>query len=202
MAQVIMQRQFPKQAVRVLPLSRYLSFFILPCLTVLVLSLISHAGQQTDTIQTEKELISALVKIGNQQPSIRSLIQQHQSLIAKRLWERLIAKAADTSYDKGAGHSLALYDIALAVADHLKDGRLLASTYSNIGRTYSGLGKTTEAIRSCLESKRLFESVGARRDLIYILSDIGSLYLYARLQASPVLFRAISCDGGGREKFK
>lgn len=176
-----MQRQFPNQAGRVLPLSRYLSFFFLLCFTALVLSSISRAGQQTEAIQTEEELASALVKIGNhQQPSIRTLIQQHQSLVTKRLWEKLIAKAADSYYDKGADHSLALYDIALAVADHLKDARLLASTRYNIGRTYSGLGKTTEAIRSCLESKRLFESVGARRDLIYVLSDIGSLYLYAR----------------------
>ena len=176
-----MQKQFPKQAGRVLPLSRYLSFFFLLCFTVLVLSSTSRAGQQTETIQTEEELISALVKIGNhQQPSIRTLIHQHQSLVTKRLWEKLIAKAADSYYDKGADHSLALYDIALAVADHLKEARLLASTHYNIGRTYSGLGKTTEAIQSCLESKRLFESVGARRDLIYVLSDIGSLYLYAR----------------------
>ncbi|MGH9428952.1 MAG: tetratricopeptide repeat protein, partial [Terriglobia bacterium] len=181
MAQGILQRQFPKQAGRVLPLSRYLSFFFLLCFTVLVLPSTSRAGQQTETIQTEEEFISALVKIGNhQQPSIRTLIQQHQSLITKRLWEKLIVKATDSYYDKGADHSLALYDIALAVADHLKDAKLLASTHYNIGRTYSGLGKTTEAIRSCLESKRLFESVGARRDLIYVLSDIGSLYLYAR----------------------
>ncbi len=181
MAQGVMQRQFPKQAGRVLPLSRYLSFFFLLCFTVLVLSSTSRAGQQTKAIQTEEELVSALVKIGNhQQLSIRTLIQQHQSLVTKRLWENLIAKAADSYYDKGADHSLALYDIALAVADHLKDAMLLASTRYNIGRTYSGLGKTAEAIRSCLESKRLFESVGARRDLIYVLSDIGSLYLYAR----------------------
>ncbi|MBS1789663.1 MAG: CHAT domain-containing protein [Acidobacteria bacterium] len=181
MAQGILQRQFPKRAGRVLPLSRYFSFFFLLCFTVLVLPSTSQAGQQTETVQTEEELITALVKIGNhQQPSIRTLIQQHQSLVTKRLWEKLIAKAADSYYDKGADHSLALYDIALAVADHLKDARLLASTHYNIGRTYSGLGKTTEAIRSCLESKRLFESVGARRDLIYVLSDIGALYLYAR----------------------
>jgi CHAT domain-containing protein len=181
MVQVIKQTQFPKQAGRVLPLSRYLSFFFLLCFTVLVLSSTSRAGQQTETIQTEEELIIALVKIGNQQqPSIRTLIQQHQALVTKRLWDKLIVKAADSYYDKGADHSLALYDIALAVADHLKDVRLLASTHYNIGRTYSGLGKTTEAIRSCLESKRLFESVGAKRDLIYVLSDIGALYLYAR----------------------
>jgi CHAT domain-containing protein/tetratricopeptide (TPR) repeat protein len=180
MAQGILQRQFPRQAGRVLPLSRYLSFFFLLCFIVLVLSSSGRAGYQYGSVQNEDDLISELIKIGNNQPSIRTLIQQHQSLVTKRLWEKLIAKAADSYYDKGADHSLALYDIALAVADHLKDARLRASTHYNIGRTYSGMGKTTEAIRSCLESKRLFESVGGRRDLIYVLSDIGSLYLYAR----------------------
>lgn len=176
-----MREQVLKHAGRVSSLSRYLFFFLLLCFTVLVLSSTNRAGQQTETIQAEEDLISALVKIGpDQQPSIRTLIQQHQSLVTKRLWEKLIARAADSYYAKGADHSLVLYDIALAVADHLKDARLLARTHYNIGRTYSGLGKITEAIRSCLESKSFFESVGARRDLIYVFSDIGSLYLYAR----------------------
>lgn len=181
MAQDIMHGQFPKHAGRVSLLSRYLSLFFLLYFTLLLLSSTNRAGQQTETIQAEEELISALVKIGNdQQPSIRTLIRQHQSLVTKRLWEKLIAKAADSYYIKGADYSLALYDVALAVADHLKDARLMASTHYNIGRTYSGMGKTTDAIRSCLESKKLFESVGIRRDLIYVFSDLGSLYLYAR----------------------
>jgi CHAT domain-containing protein len=173
-----MRRQFLQHAGRVLLLSRHLFLLFL---TLSAAPPVVCAGQQVGVIQTEEDLIAALVKAGNSQPpSIQAVLQQHHSIVTNQLWKKLIAKAANSYYVTGPDHSLAFYNIALAVADYLKDVRLLASTHYNIGRTYSGLGKATEAIQSCLESKKLFEAVGARRDLIYVLSDLGSLYLYAR----------------------
>lgn len=161
------------------PRRRY--FPALICLTAILCFQINIFAQQTNTIRTEEELITTLMKAdGDQQASLSTLLQDHSSLVTPRLWKKLIAKATNAYYSDGPEHSLALYRIAVAVANHLKEAKSLASTHYYICRTYSGMGRTDEAIRSCLESRVLFESAGLRRDLIYVLSDVGSLYLYAR----------------------
>jgi len=53
-----------------------------------------------------------------------------------------------------------------------------ASAYYKIGWAEFGRGNIASAIEKYLESKRLFEEAHARRDLIYILADLGSLYIY------------------------
>ncbi len=65
------------------------------------------------------------------------------------------------------------------IAEGLKDHKLIATTHYSIGRTFSSLSKVDAAIQSYLTSKKAFESAGVRRDLIYIFSDLGALYLYA-----------------------
>lgn len=161
--------------------SRRTYFLALICFTVILCLQINTSAQQTNTIRTEEELINTLMKAdGDQQTSLQNLLQDYSSLVTSRLWRKLIAKATNAYYSDGPDRSLALYRIAIAVADHLKDVKSLASTHYYVCRTYSGLGRTDEAIRSCLESRRLFESAGLRRDIVYVLSDVGSLYLYAR----------------------
>ncbi len=161
--------------------SRRTFFPALICFTIILCPQLNSFAQQTSPIQSEEELISTLMKAdSDRQTSLQYLLQDYSSLVTPRLWKKLIAKATSAYYSDGPDRSLALYRVAIAVADHLKDVKSLASTHYYICRTYSGLGKTDEAIRSCLESRRLFESAGLRRNLIYVLSDVGSLYLYAR----------------------
>ena len=57
--------------------------------------------------------------------------------------------------------------------------RVAASTYYKFGWAEFGRGNIASAIEKYLESKRLFEQAQARRDLIYILADLGSLYIYS-----------------------
>ncbi len=57
--------------------------------------------------------------------------------------------------------------------------RRAASTLYKIGWAEFGRGNIASAIEKYLESKRLFEEAHARRDLIYILADLGSLYIYS-----------------------
>lgn len=57
--------------------------------------------------------------------------------------------------------------------------RIAASTYYKIGWAEFGRGNIASAIEKYLESKRLFEEAHARRDLIYVLADLGSLYIYS-----------------------
>src|SRR5205807_3509815 len=78
---------------------------------------------------------------------------------------------------------------ALAIAAHSQQPRVgqtndpeqlrrAASAYYNIGWAEFGRGNIASAIERYLESKRLFEEAHARRDLIYILADLGTLYIY------------------------
>ena len=60
-----------------------------------------------------------------------------------------------------------------------EQSRLAASTYYKLGWAEFGRGNIASAIEKYLESKRLFEQAQARRDLIYILADLGSLYIYS-----------------------
>lgn len=63
--------------------------------------------------------------------------------------------------------------------DNAEQLRLAASTEYKIGWAEFGRGNIASAIEKYLESKRLFEEAHARRDLIYVLADLGSLYIYS-----------------------
>lgn len=63
--------------------------------------------------------------------------------------------------------------------DNAQQLRLAASTAYKIGWAEFGRGNIASAIEKYLESKRLFEEAHARRDLIYVLADLGSLYIYS-----------------------
>jgi CHAT domain-containing protein/type II secretory pathway pseudopilin PulG len=62
--------------------------------------------------------------------------------------------------------------------DSAEQLRRAASTYYEAGWAEFGRGNIASAIEKYLESKRLFEEAHAKRDLIYILADLGTLYLY------------------------
>jgi len=63
--------------------------------------------------------------------------------------------------------------------DSAEQLRRAASTYYEAGWVEFGRGNIASAIEKYLESKRLFEEAHAKRDLIYILADLGTLYLYS-----------------------
>lgn len=63
--------------------------------------------------------------------------------------------------------------------DSAEQLRRAASTYYEAGWAEFGRGNIASAIEKYLESKRLFEEAHAGRDLIYILADLGSLYIYS-----------------------
>src|SRR5947199_10498414 len=63
--------------------------------------------------------------------------------------------------------------------DNAEQLRRAASTEYKIGWAEFGRGNIASAIEKYLESKRLFEDAHARRDLIYVLADLGSLYIYS-----------------------
>jgi CHAT domain-containing protein len=168
---------------RACPLSR--SFVRSVCLLLFTVWLLpASASAQSGSspqYQSQDELISALLKLNSsQRENIQALLDSHQSLVTTALWKGLISLAADAYRSQGQEQSLQLYDVAIEVAGRLKDGRRLATTYYYVGRTCAAAGKIKDAIQAYLASKKIFEESGLRKDLIYILSDLGSLHLYSQ----------------------
>jgi CHAT domain-containing protein len=151
--------------------------FILCSLLLLSISPLIAIGQDRDSIQSEADLVSALCSKETAQPAIQSLIRSHPQLINSDLWTEVIKQAVRAYYSESSERSIAIYNIAIQVAAQLRDPKLLAATYYNIGRTYSGLNKFRDAIESYEKSKAYFEQAGQSTGLANVLADLGALYL-------------------------
>jgi CHAT domain-containing protein len=120
-----------------------------------------------------------LVKFNNaQKENVQAMLDGNHALVSPLLVDKLMERAAAAYYQKGAEQALQIYDIAIEVAARLKDERRLATAYHNLARTCAASGKTKEAIQAYLTSKKIFEEAGMHKDVVYILSDLGSLFLY------------------------
>ncbi len=132
------------------------------------------------TVADEEALLTTLQRLNqNQKSELYQLLNDHRSLLTPRLWEKLMKQARSDYYSAGAERAIYLYDVAIEVAQALGDKKRLGATWYNKGLTYSGSGKTQAAIQAYTVAKQFFEEAGAQRDLIYILSDLGTLYLYS-----------------------
>jgi len=163
---------------------RRLPFFRPALLAFLALSLLppitSFAQSQgVKAFTTEESLLNAIHQLSQDRSSeIQALLDEHRNLVTPRLWQMLMSRAASAYHHVSEDRALQLYDAAIAVAQALDDKKRLGATYYNRGLTLSGGGKTREAIRAYTTAKQYFEEAGAQRDLIYILSDLGTMSLY------------------------
>lgn len=105
------------------------------------------------------------------------LLDSNPGLVTQKLWQQLLDNAAGIYYSQGSAQAITLYQTALQVAERLPNKRSLAITYYNLGQTYSGAGNMKEAIAAYRASKDAFDGAGCLRDGIYLLSDLGALYL-------------------------
>lgn len=146
---------------------------------MLLLSIVGSSQSQNPTIDTdEKALLSALQRLNQSQESeLRQLLNDHRKLLTPRLWEKLMKQARSDYHSVGAERAIYLYNVAIEIAHALGDQKRLGATWYNKGLAYSGSGKTQAAIQAYIVAKQFFEETGARRDLIYIFSDLGTLYL-------------------------
>ncbi len=142
---------------------------------------INSFSQPSDTLRcrTTDELISALARLDGPQKA-QALLDYNQALIAPTLVDKLMERAAAAYYQKGAEQALVIYDIAIEVAVRLKDQRRLATANYNLARTCAAAGKIKEATQAYLTSRKMFEEAGLRKDSVYILSDLGALFLYSQ----------------------
>jgi CHAT domain-containing protein/Tfp pilus assembly protein PilF len=151
--------------------SAAISFALLFCLTTL-----PFQAQQPQTINTETELILALVNTKKASQEIKNVLHSNAPLVTANLWQTLIGMAAQKLY-QSTEQAFLLYDLAREVAIQLKDQKRLATTYYNIARSHSGLGNYDNAIAAYLESQKAFEAAASERDVIYILADLGIISL-------------------------
>jgi len=127
-------------------------------------------------IESEGELAVLLCRTHEGEQARDLLLRSNPKLINTQLWSALTYRAAADYYERSPAQALATYDVALEIAMRLKSPRLLALTYYNIGRTYSGMNQPSKAIGAYEKSREAFEQAGLKRDLTYILADLGLLY--------------------------
>jgi len=101
-------------------------------------------------------------------------LESHKDLVTPELWQRFIDAA-----DYRAIEPRAAYKLALEVASKLDDKRLSGLTHYKIGWYQFGQGEIADAIQSYLQSKQFLEETQSRRDLIYVLADLGTLYIFS-----------------------
>lgn len=143
---------------------------------ILFLSPLYSFGQSPiRDIQTETDL-AAMLCAQEGDSGRAQLLRSHGQLVNKDLWEALNSRAATAYYISTPERSLATYDIAVEVAAHLQNPKLVATSYYNIGRTYSGLNQISKAIEAYERSRRVFEESNLQNDLTYVLADLGLLY--------------------------
>ena len=150
---------------------------LLRCTIVLCLISTVVCGQQADQsqIKNQDDLVSALISACRADLACgRTLLQSHRDLVTPDLWQRIIWLADHRAIDSAAG-----YELALEVASEANDKRLSGLTHYKIGWHQFGQGEISDAIQSYLQSKRLLEEAQARRDLVYVLADLGTLYIFA-----------------------
>ena len=150
---------------------------LLRCTIVLCLVWSAVCGQQVDQsqIKDRDQLVIALISACRADLSCgRNLLEAHRDLLSPELWQRFISMADYRAIDPPAA-----YELAFEVASRLNNKRLSGLTHYKIGWYQFGQGKIADAIESYLKSKQLLEDVQARRDLIYVLADLGTLNIFA-----------------------
>jgi CHAT domain-containing protein len=147
-----------------------LSLFLIlfGCITV-------TSAQSVTPQPASQEFLSILIHSSSVTETER-LLDANPAAITSQLWKQLLDEAKRAYYKQSPARSIALYEIALLVAERLPDQRSLAMTHYDLGQTYSGMGKMKEAIAAYLASKDAFDLAGFQRDSVYLLSDLGALY--------------------------
>jgi CHAT domain-containing protein len=126
-------------------------------------------------IQTKIELVSALCRPSQDRQSREILLTSNPKLVNIGLLTDLNELAA-AFYRLSPEQSLAIYEVATQVAIKLNDPKLIATTYYKSGRVYSASNQFSRAVDVYEKSRGYFEQARLRRDLIYVLSDLGATY--------------------------
>jgi CHAT domain-containing protein/Tfp pilus assembly protein PilF len=153
---------------------RFLSVLIL----LLLFPVATHP--QSTNITTEAELLSELLslKAGDETAALESL-SAHKELVTPGLCNSLLQAITVSSALGDSARSMFLCGVAKATAIQLQDKTLLGRVLYKTGRTHFEHDNIKPAIEEYLRSKATLEEAGSGRDLIYVLSELGTLHIYA-----------------------
>ena len=145
----------------------------------MVLLLLSSVAQARSVqgIESEGQLASILCRNSKDEATNERLLDKHTQLVNVTLWHALLDCASSEQRPGSPSKSIEIYKLALRVADRLENPELLATTYYYLGRTYLGMNDLENSIRAYETSRKIFEQAGIENNLIYILADLGALYL-------------------------
>jgi len=143
---------------------------------LLLLPLLALAQTAEQPIMSEAQLAAALCQVREDEQSRDALLKTYPHLVDSPLWEDVTRRAAAAYYQESPDRALKIYEVSIQVATKLRDPKLLARTYYNLARTFSGMNQPEKAIESYERSRQYFEQAGLRRDLIYVLADLGAIY--------------------------
>jgi CHAT domain-containing protein len=154
-------------------------------LSVLLLLLLFPAVSQsqsagTHSIASEADLLSTLLslKSGDQQAAL-GLLTEHRELVTPHLIDSLLQTIRVSFAFHDSARSLFVCDVAKTAALQLQDKTLLGRVIYRRARINFEHDNISIAIQDYLESMATLEIAGARRDLIYVLSELGTVYIYA-----------------------
>ncbi len=144
---------------------------------VLLLVPLMAVAQTTDQeIKTRADLAAALCRVQANERVTEALLNAHPVLIDGQLWEDVTNRAVAAYYQESPERALNIYDVSVQIATKLGEPRLLAKTYYNLARTFSGMNQPDKAVDSYERSRKYFEQAGLKRDLIYVLADLGAIF--------------------------
>lgn len=134
-------------------------------------------AQEHYPIKTETDLSFRLAKAEHSPDEVDRLLQNHPELITQLLWQKLF-DIAILKLSKSPDRAFFFFDLALKVAERLKDDRLLRKTYYNIARSHFSLKHFDEARAWYTKTLEAFNHIEHNRDLLLVLGDLGFLSLF------------------------
>lgn len=153
---------------------RFLSVLIL----LLLFPVATHS--QSTNITTEAELLSSLLSLkASDQEAALGLLRDHRGLVTSRLCDSLLQAITVASTLRDSARSLFVCEVAKATAVRLQDKTRLGRVLYKIGRAHFEQDNIKLAVADYLQSKATLEEAGARSDLVYVLSELGTLHIYA-----------------------
>jgi len=145
-------------------------------MVLLLLGTIADARSVQST-HSEAQLASILCRNPTDEPTNQLLLNMNAQLVNVTLWNALLKCASSAQRQQLPAQSIEIFKVALYVADLLKQPELVATTYYYLGQTYSVTNDVENSIQAYETSRKLFEHAGIQSNLIYVLADLGAMYV-------------------------
>lgn len=109
--------------------------------------------------------------------SVVMLLRKNRIKVTRMLWHKMIVQAYDKFRNKDFAESVRLHEIATMISKEMGDKALQAESHYRLGQAQFAYHRVDSAVESFLQSKLLFERMGALKDLTPVLGDLGTVFL-------------------------